>query len=149
MGQLFDAFGIDLSLLIAQAINFGVLLVVLTYFLYKPVLKTLEERREKVAKGVENAEKAEALLASADDEVVKRVQVAEIEAENIVASARDTATTEKARIVKEAEDRAASIEADAQSRAQEDAARLMRESEKEIARLAILAAEKTMRAESA
>lgn len=147
MGQLFEAFGIDLSLLIAQAINFGVLLVVLTYFLYRPVLRTLEERREKVAKGVMDAQKAEAMLASADGEAAKRVQGAEVEADTIVMSARDAATSEKARILKEAENRAAAIESDAQDRAREEAARLIRESEKEIARLAILAAEKAMRKE--
>lgn len=148
MGQLFDAFGIDLSLLIAQAINFGVLLVVLTYFLYRPVLRTLEERREKVAKGVADAEIAEAMLASADGEVATRIQGAEAEADTIVTSARDAASGEKARILKEAESRAAAIESDAQARAREEAARLMRESEKEITRLAILAAEKAMRKET-
>ena len=145
MEQLFDTFGIDLSLIIAQAVNFGVLFIVLSYLLYKPVLKTLDERREKVAKGVEDAEKATALLATADTEAGSRIQGAEIEAESIVAAAREVAGTEKTRIVKEAEARAAALEADAAARAQEDAARMLRDSEKEIARLAILAAEKALR----
>ena len=42
MEQLFEAFGIDWKLLLAQAINFGVLFLVLSYLLYKPVLSTLE-----------------------------------------------------------------------------------------------------------
>jgi F-type H+-transporting ATPase subunit b len=145
MEQLFATFGIDLSLIIAQAVNFGLLFVVLTYLLYKPVLKTLDERREKVAQGVEDAAQAATLLATADIEAGTRVKAAEEEATSIVTAARDAAGSEKARIVKEAEDRAAALEADAAARAKEDAARTLRESEKEIARLAILAAEKTLR----
>jgi len=145
MEQLFDAFGIDWKLLIAQAVNFGVLLVALTYFLYKPVLKTLDERREKVAKGVLDAEEAARKLSEADSEVSTRLQAAEGEAEGIVAGARETAGAEKTRILKEAEARAADIAADADARAKESAARALRESEKEVARLAVLAAEKVMR----
>lgn len=145
MEQLFDAFGIDWKLLIAQAVNFGVLLVALTYFLYKPVLKTLDERREKVAKGVLDAEEAAQKLASADSEVSQKLQFAEGEAEGIVASARETAGAEKTRILREAEARAADIAADADARAKEAAAKALRESEKEVARLAVLAAEKVIR----
>ena len=145
MEQLFTAFGIDGKLLIAQAVNFGVLFVALTYLLYKPTKKTLDERRAKVAKGVEDAEEAEKKLAEADVTVGERLKSAESEAEGIVASAREAGTSEKARIVKDAETRAASIEAESEARAREAASRALKESEREIARLAILAAEKAMR----
>lgn len=144
MDQLLEAFGIDWKLLIAQAVNFGVLFVALTYLLYKPVMKTLDERRKVVAKGVEDAKQAEVLLASADEEAAKRLSTAESEAEATVAAARDAATSEKTRIMKEAEARAEAIEADAEARASETAAKALRESEKEIARLAVLAAAKVV-----
>lgn len=146
MAQLFGAFGIDLKLLIAQAVNFGVLLVVLTYFLYKPVMKTIGDRQKKIAQGVEDAERASEKLRGADEEATKVVTAAETEAEGIVTSARESATSEKTRIMKEAESRAAAVAADAEARAKESQERALRESEKEIARLAILAAEKTLRA---
>lgn len=145
MDALFEAFGIDWRLLLVQAVNFGVLFVALTYLLYKPTLKTLDERRKKVAKGVEDAEAAHQMLAEADEKAAGVVKSAEGEAESIVASARDAAGTEKARIVKEAEARAEAIATDAEARAAETAAKALRESEKEIARLSILAAEKAMR----
>lgn len=145
MDQLFSAFGIDGKLLIAQLINFGVLFVGLTYLLYKPVMKTLDERREKVAQGVLDAQAASEKLATADEEASIKVKGAETEAEGIVASARDLAGTEKARILKEAEARAQTLEADATARAKETAAKALRESEQEIARLAVLAAEKVLR----
>ncbi len=145
MEQLFDAFGIDWKLLIAQAINFGVLLAVLTYLLYKPVLKTLDERKEKVAKGVRDALEAEHKLAEADSTAQARLHSAEGEAESIVKGARETAQSEKARILKEAEARALDVAADAEARAKEASAKALRESEREIARLAVLATEKVLR----
>lgn len=145
MEQLFEAFGVDWKLLIAQAVNFGVLLAALSYLLYKPVLKTLDERKAKVAEGVIAAEEAEKKLAESDEVVHGKLKEAESTAEGIVASARETANAEKSRIVKDAEARAADVAADAEARAKESAAKVLRESEREIARLAVLAAEKAMR----
>lgn len=145
MESLLDAFGIDWKLLLAQLVNFGVLFVALTWLLYKPVMKTLDERAAKIAQGVEDAELASRKAANADEEASKVVKGAESEAEGIVASARDLAGTEKSRIVKEAEARAAQVAADAEARAQETAAKALRESEREVARLAVLAAEKVLR----
>ncbi len=145
MEQLFDAFGIDGKLLLAQLVNFGVLLVALWYFLYRPVLKTLADRSAKIAKGVEDAERAAEAAATADAEAAKVVRGASDEAEGIVAAARDHAGAEKARILKEAEARAEQVAKDADARAAETAAKALRESEKEVARLAVLAAEKVLR----
>ena len=145
MESLLDAFGIDGKLLIAQLINFGVLFVALTWLLYKPVMKTLDERAAKIAQGVEDAETASQKALTADEDAAKVVKGAETEAEGIVAGARDLAGTEKTRIMKEAEARAAQVAADAEARAAETAAKALRDSEKEIARLAVLAAEKVLR----
>ncbi len=145
MQELFAAFGIDWHLLIAQAVNFGIVLVALWYFLYKPVLAMLAKRQQVVAKGVEDAKLAEKMLASADDEALTRITSADAQAESIVSAARESATAEKVRLLKEAETRAAAVAKDAEARAIEVAARARRESEQEIARLAILAAEKVMR----
>ena len=147
MSALLNAFGINGSLLLAQAVNFGIVLVALTYFLYKPVMKMLDARQKKVAQGVEDAERAAEKLASADSEAAALVSKAETEADGIVAGARETAGSEKARIVKEAEARAVAIAADADARAKEMAAKVLRDSEKEVARLAILAAEKVLRSD--
>lgn len=144
MNQLLDAFGINGGLLLAQAINFGVLMVALWYLLYRPVMKTLEDRRVKIAQGMADAEAAAEKLASADVEASTRIHGAESEAEQIVTSARSEAGDERARILKEAEARSAAVAADAEARAKETAAKTLRDSEKEIARLAILAAGKAL-----
>ncbi len=145
MQQLFSAFGIDWRLLIAQAVNFGVVLVALWYFLYRPVLRTLEKRQQVIAQGVADAAQARETLAGVDQEANTRVKDADVKAESIVSAARAAAGIEKAKLLKEAEDRAAAVNKDAELRAAETAARARRESEQDIARLAILAAEKVIR----
>lgn len=145
MSELFSAFGIHWELLIAQAVNFGIVLVALWYFLYKPVNVILAKRQILIAKGVQDAEEASATLARSDVEAKNRVNHADQEAERIVSSAREFATTEKMHLLKEAEARAIAVTNDAEARAEEMRMRMLRESEREIARLAILAAEKAMK----
>lgn len=149
MEQFFSAFGVDWKLLIAQAVNFGILLVALTYLLYKPVLATLDKRREIVAKGVEDAQAAEIARAESEGAATERLQSAETEAQRIVAEARTHGGEEKSRIVHEAEAQAARVAEAAKAQAAETKERALRESEKEIARLAILAAEKAIRQKNA
>src|SRR3989344_816492 len=145
MQQLLAAFGVDWQLLVAQAVNFGIVLVALWHFLYKPVLAMLTKRQRVVAKGVEDAEEAGRMLAGADTEVSKRVAAADEQADAIVSAARESANMEKVRLLKEAEARAAAVTKDAEVRASEIAARTRRQREQEGARLAILAAEKIIR----
>ena len=144
MNQLFSAFGLDWRLLLAQAVNFGVVLLALRYFLYKPVMQMLEKRRVLVAKGVEDAARAAEKLAGADEVATKRVLKAELEAEEIVKAAHTAASQNRSKMLAEAEERSAQIARDADMRATELAERIRRESEKDIARLAVLAAGKLM-----
>lgn len=145
MGPLFSAFGIQPHLLLSQLVNFGILFLVLWYFLYRPVMRTLDERRAVIAKGVEDAQEASEALAGAGEKAQEITRSAETEAEGIVTRAREEAGSARDQIMKDAHDRAEGIEKDAQARAKEAHDQALRESEKEIARLAILAAEKAMR----
>lgn len=144
MDALFSAFGVDAKLLLAQGVNFAILFVVLWMLLYKPVMKTLDERAKKIAQGVEDAERAAEKLAGADTEAAKVVAHADAQAAEALATAREAAAGERTRLVKDAEARAEAIAKDADSRAKEASAKMLRESEKEIARLAILAAAKVV-----
>ena len=53
-----DALGINGPFLIAQIVNFVLLLLLLRAFLYKPVLKMLESRKQRIAEGLQAAEVA-------------------------------------------------------------------------------------------
>lgn len=105
-GNPLASLGINNGFLIAQFVNFGLLLTILTLFLWRPMTNMLDERSAKIQKGLEDA----AAAASAR-------RNAEAEAEKILAQAR----TEAAQIVDEARGRgdevAKSIENEARSEA--------------------------------
>ncbi len=149
MDQLFAAFGVNWKLLIVQAVNFGLLLSLLTYLLYKPLLRIIDERREKVAEGVRTAQEAARTLADAKTESEGIVGTAAREAEALVATARARAGDMGHEIVKAAESRADGVMKDAAARAEEAQRNAMQESAKDIARAAMLAAEKVLREKSA
>ena len=144
MSQLFAAFGIDWKLLLIQGFNFGLLLVVLSYFLYKPILKIIDERRTKISEGVRLADAAEQRLAHAQGEAEGIVGGAAREAEALVAGARTRAGEAGSELLKAAEMQAERVLKDAAARAEESKRQALSESEREIARAAMLAAEKIL-----
>lgn len=145
MSELFAAFGLDIKLLLIQALNFAILLLVLWKFLYTPVLKMIDERREKVAEGVKKAEAADRKLADADTEGKSIVAGAGKEAESLVASGRSKAAQEGAEILKRSQEKADELLADANARAEEAKRLALTAGQKEIARAAMLAAEKILK----
>lgn len=148
MNQLLTTFGINWQLLIAQAVNFGLLLLILWYFLYRPVLRILDERRKKIAEGVRTAALADQKLEDAKTEGQGIVGQAAREAEGLVAAARTRAEARGEEIAKAAEARAQATLKDAAERAEEAKRQALKESEREIARAAMLAAEKILREKS-
>ena len=145
MSQLFAAFGLDIKLLLIQALNFAILLLVLWKFLYTPVLKMIDERREKVAEGVKKAEAADRKLSEADTEGKTIVANAGREAETLVAAGRSKAAQEGVEILKRSQEKADQLLQDATARAEEAKRQALSAGQKEIARAAMLAAEKILR----
>lgn len=145
MAELFSAFGIEWQLLLAQAVNFGIVLFALTYFLYRPVLRLLAERQEKIAKGVQDAEAATEARAATDAERMRIITAAEKQAEDVVRHAADEGKRERDLLVQSGQVRADGIVKDAEERAEELKHGAIKESEQEIARAAVLAAEKILK----
>ena len=145
MDQLIQAFGIDAKLIIVQVFNFGILMVALTYFLYKPVLNMLASREEKIAQGIKDAEDAARAKASADEEKKEILATANKDAEVVAANAKQYADEKATSIVANAQTKAEGIVKDAEGKGEEIKAQAHKESEAEIAKVAVLAAEKVLK----
>lgn len=61
--DILNQFGINPILLLAQIVNFALLLFILKKFLYKPILHVLEQRKKKIEESLKNAEEIEKKLA--------------------------------------------------------------------------------------
>lgn len=90
--EAFDALGINLPQLLAQVVNFIVLLVILRLTLYKPILRMLDERRQRIAEGLNAAETARAEAARAQANIQGQLDQARREGQELVASAQGIAT---------------------------------------------------------
>lgn len=88
MEKIFSDFGINGFLLAAQVVNFLVLLFILKKFLYKPILKMLEERKQKIADSLKQAEQIELTLQKTEEEKEKKLSQASSEASRLVEDAK-------------------------------------------------------------
>jgi F-type H+-transporting ATPase subunit b len=145
MEEIIKAFGIDGRLIVIQIVNFAILMSVLGYFLYNPILRLLAEREEKIKKGIEDAEAAAKAKAEADVEKAAVLTAAHGEASEINTRAKAAADAKASVIVNEAEEKANAIVRSAELRAEEAAAKIQKDAEGEIAKTAILAVEKMLR----
>ena len=91
MGEAFTALGINLPQLIAQIANFVVLLLILRFTLYKPVLNMLDQRRERIAEGLGAAEQARAEASDAQSRIQEQLDEARGQGQDIVANAQQVA----------------------------------------------------------
>ena len=144
MEQLIQAFGIDLKGIVVQLINFVILMGLLSYFLYKPVLKLLSDREVQIKQGIADAEAAAEAKASADVERKDILTQAHKDAENIALRAKESADERTTDALKQAEAKAEEIITTAEHKSVELKEQARKESEAEIAKLAVLAAEKVL-----
>ena len=94
--------GINLPSLLAQLINFSVLLLILYLLAYKPLLKILDERRRRIQEGLEAAEQAKERLTRAEEEVAAQMERSRQEGQALIGQAQQVS----ARIQEEARQQA-------------------------------------------
>ena len=55
--EALESLGIDWKMLVAQVVNFIILLLILRKFLFGPIVKLLDDRRKTIEKGLSDAKK--------------------------------------------------------------------------------------------
>src|SRR5687767_4684205 len=89
--ELVKEFGIEPVLLVAQVVNFLIILYILKRYLYKPILTVLEKRKEEIKIGIKNAEDAQKLLAKTQEEEKTILKNAQTQANKIIEEAKEQA----------------------------------------------------------
>lgn len=91
-------FGIEASALAAQIISFAVLAVVVWFFGFRPLMKTVAERQKKIEDGLRFSDEMKAKLAQSEADYAAKMQQAAADASAVLERARETAkaTIEKA-----------------------------------------------------
>jgi F-type H+-transporting ATPase subunit b len=109
--------GINAPVLVAQLVNFTILLVVLRAVAWGPLTKMLDERRERIAESLSAADQAKASVAESERKVQEQVEAARRDAQGLIVQSQEIASR---------------IQADARAQAQADAESTMVRARAEI-----------------
>lgn len=116
--ELIKNFGIDPILLGAQIVNFLIVLFILRKFLYKPILETLQKRRDKIKEGLKVTEEArvrlekitqdeKTILRNAEDQGKKLIDDAKTQASELIKKADELTKIKTERLLVETRDQIA------------------------------------------
>ena len=85
------ALGFNLPALIAQLINFTLLLIIFRLLLYKPLLNILDQRKQRIEEGLQASDEAKRKLAQTEQESAKEIDKARQEGQQLIAQAQQAA----------------------------------------------------------
>lgn len=103
--QLLFQLGIDWKIFLSQAVNFFILLLVLNLFVYKPLIKVVKERNQKIKTGLEKAEEADVRLRQIDEIGKGKIKEAEQESIEIIKDTEKRAKVLEHKLQKENEEK--------------------------------------------
>ncbi len=118
MQSLINNLGLDWKLLLAQAVNFLIVLVVLRLTVYQPLLHLLRERRRRIEEGLVKAQEADRRLAEIGELQKEKLREAEQQGLSIIRQAETQAVGRGEEILKAAAGREAEVMKRAESRAE-------------------------------
>ncbi|MBM3257439.1 MAG: ATP synthase F0 subunit B [Candidatus Liptonbacteria bacterium] len=144
MNELLSQLGIDWRLLLSQAVNFGLLVIILTFFAYKPLLRLMKERERKIKEGLAKAEEAEAQLKEAHTLKIQKLKEADAEALTVLQQADARAKAFELKCVETAKQKEAELVANAERLAKAEQEKVEQEMRREAVTLVKEALVKTV-----
>jgi F-type H+-transporting ATPase subunit b len=144
MEKLISELGINLPSLIAQLVNFLILFGLLYLVAYKPILKMLDERSNKVRESLEQAEVIKAQAEKAQEEFKVQIAEASKQGQLVIERAAKTGDEIRERAKVEAQSEAEALLARAKADIRRERDEVIDELRKEFADLTILAASKVI-----
>lgn len=130
-------FGVDWPHFIAQCVSFSIVLFLLHRFAYKPILQILEDRRQRIKEGLENAERIKAELAKTEAARQEALSQANQQATRLIEEARAAASRVIEQETQKAISTANQIIAKAREASDAELVRLKAELRREIGRLVV------------
>lgn len=142
--ELFEALGLDIRILIAQLINFAILVFVLYRFAYRPIFDVLDKRKKKIEEGMQNAQNAEKKLKEAHGMSREIVREAKREAKNIVEKALEKGQARREELLRETKHEMDGMLAHAKKEIEGQKSRVIEDLQGDIARLIVHSLERIL-----
>jgi F-type H+-transporting ATPase subunit b len=130
-------FGVTWPHFISQSLSFLIVAFLLHRFAYKRVLAMLEERRQRIAEGLGNAEKIKAELARAETQRQEIFAEANVQAQKLIEEARAAAAKVQEVETQKAIAAAEQIITKAREASARDHAQMLAELKREVGRLVV------------
>jgi len=144
MESIISTFHIDWKIMIAQAVNFAVVFVVLYIFALKPLSKLMSERGEKIAKGIDDAKMNATLLENTRVEYEKVLLNARTEANKIFQDGKKQAEAKKTEMIENAKMEVSGIINTGKKTLEAEKIKMVEDAKTEIVSLTMLATEKLL-----
>ena len=145
MDAIISTFQIDWKIIIAQLVNFAIVVFVLWYFAFKPLAKKMTERTNKIEKSLQDASEIEKRLNLVGEENEKRIIASRKEAETIIQQGQLIAEKQKQEAVAKTKEEAAKVVAVSKQQIVLEKEKMVKEIKQEIGELVTAAAEKIIR----
>ena len=144
MDSFITTFHIDWKIIIAQAINFVVVLAVLYFLALKPLKKLMSDRENRIKGGLEDAKRNEEMLAATKKEYDAIVARARVEAHTIFQEGKHEAEVKKAEMMEQAHADVTVMIENGKKTLESQKVKMVEEAKKEIVSLVVKATEKLL-----
>lgn len=135
MDELIKAFHLDWKILIAQIVNFSIVFFLFYKLAYRPLLAKMNQRTNKIEKGLKDAVQSAKLLEESDKEREERILTAKKEAGEILEKSRLLAEKNRKGLAEKAQMESRKIIEDAKAQIVGEKEKVIGEIRKEIAGL--------------
>ena len=136
--------GINIPTLLAQIVNAALLFILLYFVAWKPLMRMVDKRAEKIKEGVELAEVMENKLADVNQEANKRIEEAIKHEQSIIEKAKQDAEGIKQKAQEESENEAEEFKAGVRAEMQRERGEVIDQLCNDIINLVVLATEKVL-----
>jgi len=135
--EIATQFGVTWQLLISQTVLFVIVALALKKFAYAPILKMLDERKNRIAEGISNADQIKKELASAQAKAQEILNQANAQGAKMIEEARAAAAQVQERETQKAIAAATDIVNKARQATEAEHARMLTELRREVGRLVV------------
>ncbi len=144
MDSFIQTFHIDWKILIAQTINFVVIIGFIYYLTLKPIKKLMNERTERIEKGINDAKTNAELLDKTQKEYNSILSKARIEANQIFQDGKKEAENNKNQILESTKQEVKVMVASGKKVLESEKVKMIEEAKNEIVSLVVTATEKLL-----
>jgi F-type H+-transporting ATPase subunit b len=144
MDSLIETFHIDVKLLIAQIVNFGIVFGVLYFFALKPLVKIMQERSNSIEKSLDDAKKIDQRMKQTEEEYKAEIGRAKKDASAIIEKANLQAEARKSEMIAKAKEEIGQIINSEKEKIRSEKAAILKEIKGEVADLVAASMEKML-----